>query len=578
VELCELYSNLPLRFIDYLESQDGFAGNVHIQRSSYLFSNSKVFTHRILSSVFIPLLGDQDHRVRKAAAMAVTNLIPDLVVEGNTTLSSAYTFVPSCRFTGDNFAMRHSIGSSNMVIPLKGITALPSPFRHLFDGSMEFSSLGQEQFFAIENSLAKVIHIFYLQLLTSNEKCLRLGCLETLSMLSEIYPPILYPKSWGCHIVSSHSSEATLSGDLNAQQFILKICANWLAGRAVLSMKQKKSPDSPEEKKKAWSFLGHPKENGSTVILVMLMEVFIKYEDLWNKDEREKPLKSGYRRSFVHLPEYIKLYDVLKSAFQNYKLLKCLFGSNVVSLWDQIFPPSTSKDVGADIHLKTEKRSLYDIAFAYQSAQLQEELRSHAGGKLEFESSDLDSLKWKRASSLHRFQSKGTDKMSLSSYIRLFEPLVIKALKLYTVSSDVVMQRSVLELLIHLVEIRVNYCLLDSEQIFIGYVIKQFEYIEEGQIKHAEKLIPSMFSFLVLLSYERHHSKSIIGVPKIIQLCDGLMASGQPPLSHCILALKPLVEDLFLERVHASAVDQKELETQREVICSMLLRLANYYQ
>ena len=53
--------------------------------------------------------------------------------------------------------------------------------------------------------------------------------------------------------------------------------------------------------------------------------------------------------------------------------------------------------------------------------------------------------------------------------------------------------------------------------------------------RQAEELIPSMFRFLVLLSYERHHSKSIIGVPKIIQLCDGLMASGQPPLSHCKL-------------------------------------------
>ena len=96
--------------------------------------------------------------------------------------------------------------------------------------------------------------------------------------------------------------------------------------------------------------------------------------------------------------------------------------------------------------------------------------------------------------------------------------------------------------------------------------------------RQAEELIPSMFSFLVLLSYERHHSKSIIGVPKIIQLCDGLMASGQPHLSHCVLAFKPLVEDLFLERSHSSSVDHKELETQREVICSMLLRLAHYHQ
>ena len=68
---------------------------------------------------------------------------------------------------------------------------------------------------------------------------------------------------------------------------------------------------------------------------------------------------------------------------------------------------------------------------------------------------------------------RGGDKAALSSYIRLFEPLVITALKLYTVSSSVDLQTAVLSLLSHLVQIRVNYCLLDSDQIFIGYVIKQ---------------------------------------------------------------------------------------------------------
>jgi huntingtin len=52
-------------------------------------------------------------------------------------------------------------------------------------------------------------------------------------------------------------------------------------------------------------------------------------------------------------------------------------------------------------------------------------------------------------------------------------------------------------------------------------------------LRHAEELIPRIFYFLVHLSYEKHHSKSIIGVPKVIQLCDGLMASGQPPVTHC---------------------------------------------
>ena len=56
-------------------------------------------------------------------------------------------------------------------------------------------------------------------------------------------------------------------------------------------------------------------------------------------------------------------------------------------------------------------------------------------------------------------------------------------LQLYTVTSDPEVQSQVLWLLIQLVQLRVNYCLLDSDQIFIGYVIKQLEYVEEGQMK-----------------------------------------------------------------------------------------------
>ena len=47
-----------------------------------------------------------------------------------------------------------------------------------------------------------------------------------------------------------------------------------------------------------------------------------------------------------------------------------------------------------------------------------------------------------------------------------------------------------------------------------------------------ETLIPHIFHFLVLLSYERYHSKAVIAMPKIIQLCDGIMASGQQATTH----------------------------------------------
>ena len=60
---------------------------------------------------------------------------------------------------------------------------------------------------------------------------------------------------------------------------------------------------------------------------------------------------------------------------------------------------------------------------------------------------------------------------TVGSYIRLFEPLVIKSLKLYTNSSDVTLQRQVLNLLVQLIQLRVNYCLLDSDQVHISSTI-----------------------------------------------------------------------------------------------------------
>ncbi|KAL3269433.1 hypothetical protein HHI36_008503 [Cryptolaemus montrouzieri] len=76
--------------------------------------------------------------------------------------------------------------------------------------------------------------------------------------------------------------------------------------------------------------------------------------------------------------------------------------------------------------------------------------------------------------------TRNLDKV-LANYIRIFEPMVIKSLKQYTITSDVILQGQVLQLLSQLVQLKINYCLLDAEQTFIKFVINQFEYIEEGK-------------------------------------------------------------------------------------------------
>ncbi|XP_067133027.1 huntingtin isoform X2 [Centruroides vittatus] len=268
------------------------------------------------------------------------------------------------------------------------------------------------------------------------------------------------------------------------------------------------------------------------------------------------------------------------------QLLKSLFGTNLASLWEEPQQlSSSSKKPGYATRLtSTIAPGLYHNCVTYPYTQFTHSIANSSTRPTSAEGEEIGSwLSWMRRRSekklniLLRSGNKG-DKASLAAHIRLFETVVIKALKQYTVTSNINLQCQVLDLLAQLVQLRVNYCLLDSDQIFIGFVIKQFEYVEEGQIPCAELLIPKIFYFLVLLSYERYHSKVIIGVPKIIQLCDGLMASGQPPDKYAIPALQPIVEDLFLLRGSNKLDSGKELDTQKEVVVSMLLRLVHYPQ
>ncbi|KAL4231691.1 hypothetical protein ACF0H5_009269 [Mactra antiquata] len=265
------------------------------------------------------------------------------------------------------------------------------------------------------------------------------------------------------------------------------------------------------------------------------------------------------------------------------QLLKALFGTNLCSQWDDQQAQFTRKP-GKTSRLSGYKDGLYQCTFTQPYSLFTQSL---AAATIKAVTPDYEDttgvLTWlkkcveRKVPAILKPSSKA-DKTAIAAYIRLFEPLVIKALKQYTVTSSLPLQQQVLDLLAQLVQLRVNYCLLDSDQVFIGFVIKQFEYIEEGQIRQSDTLVPNIFNFLVMLSYEKFHSKPVITMPKIIQLCDGIMASGLDPTTHAVPALQPIVHDLFLLRGASKSDISKELETQREVIVSMLLRLIQYHQ
>ncbi|KAK1791163.1 hypothetical protein P4O66_002190 [Electrophorus voltai] len=335
--------------------------------------------------------------------------------------------------------------------------------------------------------------------------------------------------------------------------------------------------------------------------------------------------KSTSVGSFYHLPPYLKLYDVLKATHANYKvtldlhntsekfgsflrsaldvlsqllelatlhdigkLLKTLFGTNLASQYDGTSShPCRAQGKALRLGSSSLRPGLYHYCFMapythFTQALADASLRNMVQAEQEQDASGWFDVMQKVSNQLRSSITNVTrhrgDKNAIHNHIRLFEPLVIKALKQYTTSTSVVLQRQVLDLLAQLVQLRVNYCLLDSDQVFIGFVLKQFEYIEVGQFRDSEAIIPNIFFFLVLLSYERYHSKQIISIPKIIHLCDGIMASGRKAVTHAIPALQPIVHDLFVLRGSNKADAGKELETQKEVVVSMLLRLVQHHQ
>ncbi|XP_057402207.1 huntingtin isoform X2 [Balaenoptera acutorostrata] len=270
------------------------------------------------------------------------------------------------------------------------------------------------------------------------------------------------------------------------------------------------------------------------------------------------------------------------------QLLKTLFGTNLASQFDGLSSnPSKSQGRAQRLGSSSVRPGLYHYCFMapythFTQALADASLRNMVQAEQDHDTSGwfdvLQKVSTQLKTNLTSVAKNRADKNAIHNHIRLFEPLVIKALKQYTTTTSVQLQKQVLDLLAQLVQLRVNYCLLDSDQVFIGFVLKQFEYIEVGQFRESEAIIPNIFFFLVLLSYERYHSKQIIGIPKIIQLCDGIMASGRKAVTHAIPALQPVVHDLFVLRGTNKADAGKELETQKEVVVSMLLRLIQYHQ
>ena len=160
-----------------------------------------------------------------------------------------------------------------------------------------------------------------------------------------------------------------------------------------------------------------------------------------------------------------------------------------------------------------------------------------------------------------------------ANYLQLIKPLIIDSMKNYTCRSDLSLHCSTLDLINELVKVHIKYSSLDEDQTFFTFLNKQFEFIENEQIS-SNQLVESMFGFLISLSYDKS-SYALLSYPQIIQTMDNLQASDANFQLNVYPALSLIVEDLFLIRTISNSEDLKELETQKEFIINLLIKLAH---
>ncbi|XP_037876527.1 huntingtin isoform X1 [Bombyx mori] len=253
------------------------------------------------------------------------------------------------------------------------------------------------------------------------------------------------------------------------------------------------------------------------------------------------------------------------------QLLKCLFGTNMVAQYDDYMSIS-DKNEGSrqtsfceDVWTRADHGSRRSSVGSNASQKLCLDIKNP---RMAAERQLLIALENFAKNKSDRKWS--TNKEELEKYIKLFEPVVIQSLKSYTMQNDIPLQRQVLSLLNQLLTLRVNYCMLDNDLIFIGFLMKQLDLFEQHEIPNCCDLVNSILMFLVQLSSSKHHTKKIIEIPKLIQLCDGLMASGAH--AECIAGLEPVAVKVFSSMGGnvLGRAQQQEAQATREVLFYML--------
>lgn len=454
---------------------------------------------------------------------------------------------------------------------------------------------------SFDRNAAKVMYIMSNQLLNISDRNQLLGIINFLKVFLYKYNPFDFLRIWNefnlLNVLSSLMNEHTGTAlDLTAQNDLMDLCSTLLL--VTVSSKPMTSTDNEAIDK----FIFH------------ILKILNIYQHLLLPVAAPKPQKGdlfanpkelqlincfGY---FGNDPLYVKLYSLLRNMFESYKITisvdvgQKLFGllrTTITSLWRVLEIKSIATMTNGFKFIEEVLRYLitflpYEPEHCVRCTKflLRFLFASNYVNR-------LDDVDYFRKTSqilslsdvagcqgfLDRYYEfcKGKTVISVSdlgSYIKQFEQMVIACLKIYSKTTAQV-QTVILELLCQLLDFNINYQLLDSSNVFVESVLKHIELLETGSIPKSERLMPNIVKFLFLLSHSKDRSK-IINIPKIINICDNLLANALLRKT-AIASLQTLVHEIFfLHRIapadRTSELILAEIGTQKEVALNMMIK------
>lgn len=441
----------------------------------------------------------------------------------------------------------------------------------------------------IRSELSKVLFTLSNFLMDLKEKHYQFGVIYAIKILTRNFPPSEYPKVWnefsiGQILTSFINRNMSIALDVSCHCDMLEII------KATIIAEKEFKNDILVHLLKILNIFGHLITNIKPLVIAK------GKTDIFTTSKELKTINSFGFFTGDHF--YLKFYLVLKNSFDSYRMtinqdaeikLKNILHLTFEALQVLLELKSACKD---DVKLIEEIVGYLNQIFVFQPEDCIKTCKvllkfvfrkNYAWTRFEVEKIEVAA---RNGESSHVFEFAGisscNDFIFDDSLIKTFDNVVIQSLRLFS-KSPAKLQTNVLDLLCQLLEFNVNYMQLDAKKIFVDFVLKQLEYIEDGLVLDGEYLSPKIIEFLLHLT--KLKDKKLTTTPKIINLIDVQLAATSKLAKECgVQALLAFSLEIFFRQQpqplstdpEVMEANMKDLNAMKEVSMSMMFKFIHH--